>query len=182
MKKKITETDLATSESSASITGAVAAMAEPPQIDEPTPIRQAVFEFTFKIFIIIKATMSEAETVHIMTGKLFAPTTAIVFKLSENPRIITAHCKIFLEVNLIPPTSIGVCVNFGDMSEIIIPIKIEITGTPTSSRENLPMLSVHKNSASAAITAHNSMPPQFFLINVINIPPKISLPIDCSTS
>ena len=37
LKKKMTEIAWATSSSSASITGAVAAMAEPPQIEDPTP-------------------------------------------------------------------------------------------------------------------------------------------------
>ena len=44
LKKKITEIACATSSSSASMTGAVAAMAEPPQIEEPTPINVDVFE------------------------------------------------------------------------------------------------------------------------------------------
>ena len=43
LKKNITEIDCATSSSFASITGAVAAMAEPPQIEEPTPIKTEVF-------------------------------------------------------------------------------------------------------------------------------------------
>ena len=43
LKKKITEIDWATSSSSALITGAVAAMAEPPQMEEPTPMRVALF-------------------------------------------------------------------------------------------------------------------------------------------
>ena len=43
LKKKITEMDWATSSSSALITGAVAAMAEPPQMEEPTPMRVALF-------------------------------------------------------------------------------------------------------------------------------------------
>ena len=43
LKKKITEMDWATSSSSALITGAVAAMAEPPQIEEPTPTRVEIF-------------------------------------------------------------------------------------------------------------------------------------------
>ena len=38
LNKKITEILWATSSSLASITGAVAAMAEPPQIEDPTPI------------------------------------------------------------------------------------------------------------------------------------------------
>ncbi len=43
LKKKITEMAWATSFSLAWITGAVAAMAEPPQIEEPTPIKVASF-------------------------------------------------------------------------------------------------------------------------------------------
>ena len=39
LKKKITDMAWATSSSSALITGAVAAMAEPPQMEEPTPTR-----------------------------------------------------------------------------------------------------------------------------------------------
>ena len=39
LKKKMTEMDCATSSASASMTGAVAAMALPPQMDEPTPTR-----------------------------------------------------------------------------------------------------------------------------------------------
>ncbi len=45
LNRKITEMDCATSSSLAWITGAVAAMAEPPQIDEPTPIKMALFFF-----------------------------------------------------------------------------------------------------------------------------------------
>lgn len=44
LKKKMTEIDCATSVSSASMTGAVAAIAEPPQIEEPTPTSVAVLE------------------------------------------------------------------------------------------------------------------------------------------
>ena len=44
LKRKITEIACATSSSSASITGAVAAIADPPQIDEPTPISVDIFD------------------------------------------------------------------------------------------------------------------------------------------
>ena len=43
LNRKITEIACATSSSSASITGAVAAIAEPPQIDEPTPTSVEIF-------------------------------------------------------------------------------------------------------------------------------------------
>ena len=39
----MTEIDCATSSSSASMTGAVAAIAEPPQIEEPTPMSVEIF-------------------------------------------------------------------------------------------------------------------------------------------
>ena len=44
LKKKITDMAWATSSSFASITGAVAAIAEPPQMEEPTPIRVEILE------------------------------------------------------------------------------------------------------------------------------------------
>lgn len=47
LKRKITEIDWAISSSFASITGAVAAIAEPPQIEEPTPIRVETFAGVF---------------------------------------------------------------------------------------------------------------------------------------
>ncbi len=49
LKKKITEIACATSVSSASMTGAVAAIADPPQMEEPTPTRIEVLEGTFMI-------------------------------------------------------------------------------------------------------------------------------------
>ncbi len=47
LNKKITEMAWATSSSTASITGAVAAIAEPPHIDEPTPISIDIFSGIF---------------------------------------------------------------------------------------------------------------------------------------
>jgi len=48
LNKKMTEMDCAISSSSASMTGAVAAIAEPPQMEEPTPIKIALFVGSFK--------------------------------------------------------------------------------------------------------------------------------------
>ena len=50
LNKKITEMDCAISVSLASTTGAVAAMAEPPQIEEPTPISMDVLIGVFNNF------------------------------------------------------------------------------------------------------------------------------------
>ncbi len=47
LKKNITEIACATSTSSASITGAVAAIAEPPQMEDPTPIKVEMFDGMF---------------------------------------------------------------------------------------------------------------------------------------
>ncbi len=51
LKRKITEMLLAISSSPALITGAVAAIAEPPQIAEPTPIRIADYCRFSKAFL-----------------------------------------------------------------------------------------------------------------------------------
>ena len=124
LNRKITEIDWAISSSSASITGAVAAIAEPPQIDEPTPIRQAVLGLIFAIFITANAVMRDVEIVLIITGRLLLPTLAIVPRLSEKPSMITAHCRIFFEVNFIPPEKCLFAENFGAKSVIIIPVII----------------------------------------------------------
>ena len=158
LNRNITDMERATSSSSASITGAVAAIAEPPQIDEPTPIRQAVFGSTFIIFIIINATISDIEIVPIMTGRLFAPTFAIVLRFSENPSMTTAHCNIFFEVNLIPPDSAERPASLGNISVSIIPRSIAITGAPIRSNENPPMFIPPASVATAAITAHTAIP------------------------
>lgn len=139
LNRKITDIDCAISSSSASITGAVAAIAEPPQIDEPTPIRHAVLGLIFAIFITIKAVMRDVEIVLTITGRLLPPTLAIVPRLSEKPSMITAHCKIFFEVNFIPPGKYLLAENFGAKSVIIIPVIIAATGAPISENENEPI-------------------------------------------
>ena len=51
LNRKMTEMDCATSSSDASMTGAVAAMALPPQIEEPTPTRIALYGAQSQRFI-----------------------------------------------------------------------------------------------------------------------------------
>lgn len=53
-------------------------MAEPPHIDEPTPISTAVLDSIFSSFIIIKAVMSDEKIVQIITGRLLLPTERTV--------------------------------------------------------------------------------------------------------
>lgn len=54
VKEEIVEMAWATSSSVASMTGAVAAMADPPQMDEPTPIRVALLTSMFMAFAVRK--------------------------------------------------------------------------------------------------------------------------------
>lgn len=55
LKKKITAMDCAISSSSAPITGAVAAIAEPPQIEDPTPASTDVLDGTLRTLCNIHA-------------------------------------------------------------------------------------------------------------------------------
>ena len=55
--------DVATSLSCALITGEVAAIAEPPHMDEPTPTKVAVFAGIFNSFDIMNAVISDVAIV-----------------------------------------------------------------------------------------------------------------------
>ena len=48
------------------------------------------------------ATSNDTPIVAIITGRLLPPTDTTVFMLSVKPSIITAHCKIFFEVKVMP--------------------------------------------------------------------------------
>ena len=90
--------DWAISSSSASITGAVAAMAEPPHMDEPTPISVATFDGTLNSLNTINATISDVAIVDIIIGSEDIPTFPTVARLRPKPSSTTAACRIFLEV------------------------------------------------------------------------------------
>ena len=68
LNKNITEIDCAISSSFAPITGAVAAIAEPPHIDEPTPIKVAILGCNFKALYKTKDTISDIEIVDKIIG------------------------------------------------------------------------------------------------------------------
>ena len=68
LNKNITEIDCAISSSFAPITGAVAAIAEPPHIDEPTPIKVAILGCIFKALYKTKDTISDIEIVDKIIG------------------------------------------------------------------------------------------------------------------
>ena len=149
LKKNITEIDCATSSSVASITGAVAAIADPPHIDEPTPTSVAEFTSTFIIFCIMYASTRDVEIVHTIIGSDWAPVSSMTPKLSPNPNNTTAICRIYFEVNFIPFPNLPLSVQ---KSVITIPKRIEKTGPPTTGT-NLP-----SNQAGMAIARHTISP------------------------
>ena len=127
LKKKITEIDCATSSSSALITGAVAAIAEPPQMDDPTPIKIAYFSSMSKTFCIINATIKATDIVAIIIGKDWIPVCKITFKFNPNPKRTTAAWRTYLDVKLIPSSNLSFLCH---TSEINIPNMIAIIGPP----------------------------------------------------
>ncbi len=95
LKKKITDMAWATSSSSALITGAVAAMAEPPQMEEPTPTRVEMLDGICMSLWSTKAITREVVMVHTMMGRDCLPVSSTTFKFMPKPRRMTAHCSIF---------------------------------------------------------------------------------------
>lgn len=159
LNKKITEIACAISSSSASITGAVAAMAEPPQIDEPTPISVDVLAGTFNNLCIAYATSKEAEIVDKIIGRDARPTFAIVVRFNPKPNRMTAYCNIFFDVNQIPSDTLDLSFM---ISVRIIPIRIAMTGAPMTSIQVIEFTSTHANNA---MTRHNRASfPLFFAI------------------
>ena len=77
------------------MTGAVAAMAEPPQIDEPTPTSVAILPGTFITRQSTKAMTSEVEIVATIIGSDWAPLDKIWERFMPKPSRITAYCKTF---------------------------------------------------------------------------------------
>ncbi len=103
-------------------------MADPPQIEEPIPISVEILAGILPNLNRRKATIKDVAIVNIMIGIDCFPVCSTTFKFIPNPSNITAYCKIFLEVNLMP------ALNFA-LSWIIIPAIIPkiiaITAPPT---------------------------------------------------
>ena len=101
----MTDIACATSSSLASITGAVAAIAEPPQIDEPTPISVEIFVGIFSALHMMNAISSEAVIVLRIIGSDCTPVRPMTARFMPKPSRITAHWSIFLDVNLMPASN-----------------------------------------------------------------------------
>ena len=154
----------AISSSSASMTGAAAAMAEPPQMQEPTPIRAAVLPGIFRSLYISIATTRDVVIVEMITGREVIPTFPIVPRFRPKPRRITAYCKIFLEVKAMPPLT-------EDLSLMAIastiPAMIAITGAPITSRAPTCLTSSQEGNATRK---HSKIPfPFFFRKSMIHL-------------
>ena len=127
LKKNITDTDWATSSSLAFITGAAAAIAEPPQIEEPTPTSIAEFLSILNNLNPIYATIKAIEIVAIIIGNDCIPVFKITFKFKPKPRKTTAICKMYFDVKLMPFSKLSFFVH---ITEISIPEIIAIIGPP----------------------------------------------------
>ncbi len=162
LKKNITDMDCATSSSFADITGAVAAIAEPPHIEEPTPINVAIFEGNFMTLHSIYATIKDIPIVIIIIGKDCPPVCTTTERFIPKPNKTTAYCNIFLEVKFIP-----LCKDFFSLKKIAIIIPIIIANTaPPITGNKLP--SIHDGTL---IARQNKTPFQFSFINVITQAP-----------
>ena len=91
LKRKITDRDVAISSSFASMTGAAAAMAEPPQMEEPTPIRVVILEESLMALYMKKATRRETVIVERMIGKDCLPVFTMLSRFMLKPRRTTAY-------------------------------------------------------------------------------------------
>lgn len=97
--KKVEDMAKAISLSSASITGAMAATAEPPQIPVPAEIRLPSFQFRPKNLRMRLPPPKHMAKVNIITKKVIFPTDRITLTDSDAPRRMMASFRIFLEVN-----------------------------------------------------------------------------------
>ena len=166
LNRKITEMDWAISSSSASITGAVAAMAEPPQMEEPTPMRVAIFPGICRARLMRKATMREVAMVDRMMGREVSPTSPIFRRFRPKPSRMTAYWSTFLEVKATPSFTLSL---FFITAHSTMPNRMASTALPTISRAGA---SSTKNQASSATARHSSTPGALFCQIFISFSPR----------
>ena len=129
LNRKMTEMAWATSLSCALMTGAVAAMAEPPQMDEPTPMSVEISEGMRSTLCSKNAVMSAVAMVEPMMGSDIMPTWAICARFSPKPSSTTAACSTFLPLNAMPVCTrprVGCFQN----TAIAMPARMANTGAP----------------------------------------------------
>ena len=113
--------------SSASITGAMAAMAEPPQMPVPALIRLLVFQLSPSALPISAPSPKQVARVKSMTVSEKRPTVSTVRMFRLAPRRTMANFRTFLEVNLMP----GAVVLLGWKNALMaMPINRAMTDAP----------------------------------------------------
>ena len=158
LKKKITDIACATSLSSASMTGAVAAIADPPQIDDPTPTRIDVLDGTWITLRRIHAMIRDVLIVHTIIGSDCLPVWRMTPRFIPNPSSTTAVWRIILDVHLIPVSAFPL---FFHTIVISMPARIAITGPPMIGNV-LP-----RSQDGTAMIKQVNMPGSFFFIDSI---------------
>ena len=87
----------------------------------------------------------------------------------ENPKMITAYCRIFFEVKVTPAFALSDEARVGKIAVIIIPIIIEKTGAPIISKEKEPIVRFDRNVEIAATRAAITIPGPLVFIKFIDL-------------
>ena len=161
LKKKMTEMACATSSSFASMTGAVAAIADPPQIDEPTPTRVAMFPEIRSARCKPHASSRAVAMVHTIMGSDCLPVFKMTPRFKPKPSRTTAACRMYLEVKRIPASALPL---FVQTIVSNMPPRMASTAPPISGKR---FPSSHAGTASAKQTR---IPGPVFLIPFIYLP------------
>ena len=117
----------------------------------------------------MNAVTKDVAIVEIITGSDWPPTDNTVLIFNENPKMITAYCKIFFEVKVIPAFILFDGARVGNIAVISIPIIIAKTGAPIISKEKEPISRPDKKVETAATATAINIPGPFVLKNSIDI-------------
>ena len=139
------------------MTGAVAAIADPPQIEDPTPISVATFEGIFIALHSTKAMTSEVVMVAMMIGSDCWPFARISARFMPKPSRMTAYWRIFFDVYFTPGSSAVRKLPSFTNSAMTMPMSMAKTGPPTTGA-NVP-----RRAAGMAMAKQNTRPAKFFL-------------------
>ncbi len=155
-KIKVADIAYAISRSSASITGAIAAIADPPQIPVPADIKLESFQLRPSAFPIKYPPPKQVSKVKNITANESEPTVSIVWMLREAPSNIIANFSIFFDVNFKP--SFKMEVSKSVLS--IIPMNKAITEPPIRWIGSKPSI----NCAATAIISATATPGMIFFV------------------
>ena len=158
LNRKMTLMACAISSSSASMTGAVAAMAEPPQMEEPTPTSVEILPGMCMTRHSANEMTSDVVMVDTMMGSELAPTLAISPRLRPKPNRITAYCKIFFDVYLMPAAVASLTpARLRSAKPSAMPMRMANTGPPTTSNRLPSSHAGTEMTSASAIPRHRSL-------------------------